>query len=134
MSAGHTAEPLAATPAPGHAEDRAVQPSLGANIPTRVLEGAAGGAGHVGDLDVLHCDQAVALGEVGGGLVQPVVAAAGLTGSQLGDLLVRAALPLRHRRARLVGASVAGCSAAGGLQLELPKPALLALAEQRWHV
>jgi hypothetical protein len=73
---------------PGHAKDRAIQPGLGADVPTRPVNGPAGRTGHVLDAQVSNHDHTVVLGEPGSLLVQPVLSAAGLPGPQASDLLI----------------------------------------------
>ena len=71
--------------APATSADRAVEPTLLGDSRTRLLDGAARGAGHRPHIEGLDPDHVEPPREVGGGLLDPVLAPIPLAGFQLRD-------------------------------------------------
>jgi uncharacterized protein len=83
--------------APARSQDLPVKPSLGVDLPTRVLLGTFGRPGHVPDLQVLDPDYVETTGDVRAGLLRPVLAPIGLADLQPGDRVLH--LPAAARAA-----------------------------------
>jgi hypothetical protein len=99
--------------APGRGEDAPVQPGFGLDIPARPGGGAPGRAGHVTNFEVLDADHVEPPGQIGGGLLGPILARIRLPDSQRGNG------PLHP------GAAVRATPGPGQLALEAAEPALL---------
>ena len=105
--------------APCTGEDRSVQPCLLPDVAARLPDGAARGARHVADLQILNADHIEPPGQSGRGLLSPISAAISLAGPQLRDgqldaLPVPGALP---------------CPGQAPLQPQQPFPLAVAQAE-----
>jgi hypothetical protein len=72
--------------APARCVDGSIESSLLADSPPRDGDGAARGARHGADVEVLNPDHVEAAGQVGGGLLHPVLAPVCFAGLQTGDL------------------------------------------------
>lgn len=119
----------APSPSPRHAENRTVQARLGSYVSTRTIDGPAGRACHVLDMQVLQHHEAVPFGKVSSLLVQPVLTPTDLPGSQSADLVSDLAFPARHR-----GSGPASGALPSNLKLQLPQSTYLPIAHQRRHV
>jgi hypothetical protein len=86
---------------PRHSEDCTVQPGLGLDVLTWTGSSATRRPCHPSDVQVFDHDGAVALGDMGCGLVDPIRAPTGLASPQRGDLAVRVTLAMRRQGARL---------------------------------
>jgi len=71
-------------PTPSGPHDATVQPSLGADVPTRIIPGPLSRARHAPDLQVLDPDHIEPAHQICADLLDPVLASVGLTGSQPG--------------------------------------------------
>jgi hypothetical protein len=70
---------------PTGCQDAPVEAGLGCDVPARVRHGPPSGAGHGLDVEVLEADHVEPAGEVGAGLLGPVLAPVALPGLQLAD-------------------------------------------------
>ena len=114
---------------PGHSKDCAVQSSLGPDIRARTGGSAASRAGHPSDVQVLDHDRAVAPGDLGCGLVDPIRPSTGLASPKRHNLAVRIALPSRRQ-----GAGPLRSAPPGRLVLQRSEAALFSVAKQVRHV
>jgi hypothetical protein len=73
---------------PARPQDFPVKSGLGTNVPTRVLPGALGRACHIHDSEVFDPDYVEPPGDVGTGLLSPVLPSVGLTGAYGGDRML----------------------------------------------
>lgn len=80
---------------PPLAQDRAVEPSLLADVPARLVRGTASGNGHAGYVQVLDADHAVALCDTQGGPVTEVSPDRGGPRVQASNAAEAASAPLR---------------------------------------
>jgi hypothetical protein len=86
------------------------------------------------DTQGLYHDDTVALGEVGSGLVQPVLAPSGLAAPKPGDLLIGVALAPWRDGMGIARSLLVGELLAGSLALQPAKATLLTGWEQARHV
>src|ERR1700684_4189257 len=104
---------------PAGPADAPVQARLLGDVPARRVFGAACRPGHARDLEVLDAYHVEPAGEIGAGLLHPVLAPVGLAGFQPGD------------RGQDLAAPVRPAPALGEPPLQPHEPALLAGAQAR---
>lgn len=81
--------------APARGEDGPVEPGLLTDVPSRLVDGAAGGSGHVADPEVFDSDEVGGACQFGGRLLDPVLPALSVPGPGPGELSFHFYPPVR---------------------------------------